>query len=227
LAVVPLEFDAAPYQYINQAREVWLRRVFAQLPFQHELRTALDVGCGAGHFSRVLQELGLTVTGLDLRDENIAVCRARSPQIAFDTINLDEPFTIPPHDLVLLFGILYHLQSPLTAVQYLGNAVGRVALVSTRVVAGRETSLHLFQENGGPAHNRARVTAVPTLPALVALFQLAGLDHLYLPDEQPDHPEWRIPANRHGKRYSFVAAREPIAVAGWRRWPAATIPKKW
>jgi SAM-dependent methyltransferase len=225
--VVPLEFDAPAYQHINQAREVWLRRIFGQLPFRGELQTALDIGCGAGHFSQVLHELGLSVTGLDLREENLAVCRSRFPHIAFDSIDLDEDFTMPRHDLVLLFGILYHLQSPLTALPRLGDAVGRVAVVSTRVAAGHEMTLHLFRENHGLAHNEASVTAVPTFPALVALFHLAGLDHVYLPDEQPYHPEWHVSADTPGKRVSFLAAREPLPVTGWRRLSAAAIPRKW
>jgi SAM-dependent methyltransferase len=227
MAASVLEFDAPFYQHINHVREVWLRRIVGQLPFRAELRTALDIGCGAGHFSGVLDELGFMVTGVDLRDENLDICRQRYPRLTFATANLDGDFSVPRHDLVLLFGILYHLQSPLTALPRLAAAIGRIGIVSTRVAAGRQMMLHLFRENRGPAHNRAAVTAVPTLPALVAIFHLSGLEYVYLPDEQPDHPEWQVSSNTHGRRYSLVVAREPLPIAGWRRLPAYEVPPKW
>jgi SAM-dependent methyltransferase len=222
-----LEFDLPAYRRINQAREFWLRHVIAQLPFRRELQTALDVGCGAGHFAGVLRELGTTVTGIDLQEENIRVCRERYPGLAFHPVNLDEPFQIPPYDLVLLFGILYHLQSPLQTIERLGRAIGRLAIIESRVAPGNKPALYLFQEHEGPAHNTARVTAVPTLPALLAMFRQAGLDYLYLPAEQPDHPEWQGPKRTNGKRYSFIAARESIPVDGWRLLRPVEFLKKW
>ena len=49
-----------------------------------------------------------SVTGLDLRRENIEVCQERYPDIKFGLIDLDENFgEIGTYDLVLMFGILY------------------------------------------------------------------------------------------------------------------------
>lgn len=73
--------EKADYQVINKARERWLRSCIAQIPFHNELSTALDVGCGAGYFSNTLYELGFSVMGVDLREENIEVCRRRYPDI--------------------------------------------------------------------------------------------------------------------------------------------------
>lgn len=223
----PLEFDRPHYRAINEARGAWLRRTVTQIPFRAELATALDVACGGGYFCGVLADLGFAVTGVDLRPENLAVCRTRFPQSQFGEVNLDGPFNLGRHDLVLVFGVLYHLQSPLTAILQLGEAVGRVGIISTRAAAGDEPALHLFREHRGVAHNRADAAAVPTLPAYVAMFRLAGFEYIYLPEPQPDHPEWRIPANRHGRRYAFVVAREPIAAAGWRPLVAEPLPVKW
>ncbi len=104
------EFDLEHYQQINRDREVWLRQILAALPFKSEISTALDLGCGAGYFSRVLQETGFKVTAMDLQEENLQVCRQRYPGIQFSRIELDAETPVGSYDLVLLFGILYHLR---------------------------------------------------------------------------------------------------------------------
>jgi SAM-dependent methyltransferase len=220
-------FDREAYAVISSAREQWLRRCIDRIPFRSELKTALDVGCGAGHFSAVLRELGFEVTGVDLRPDNIDVCRTRHPDISFDVIDLDQPFgEIGTFDLVLLFGILYHLESPLQTVQRLSQAIGRVGIVSTRVAEGDEMALYLFHEREGAANNQARVTAVPTFAALLAIFGHAGLPHLYLPSPQVDHPQWRQDFG-NGRRYSIVVSREPIDEPSWQPVDAPDFHVKW
>lgn len=142
-------------------------------------------------------------------------------------INLDEDFgDIGTYDLVLLFGILYHLQSPLQTILRLSNAIGRVGIISTRVASGDEMAMYLFHEYEGESHNTARFTAVPTFPAFVTMLKEAGFECIYLPAMQPDHPQWR-PDFGNGRRYSFVVSREPMAVANWTSLEARDFLKKW
>ena len=227
MAVPTIEFDAEPYQIINQAREVWLRRVIAALPIRQDLSTALDLGCGAGYFSGVLRDLGFSVTGLDLRADNIDICRSRYPNVKFGLIDLDgEIGDMGIYDLVLLFGVLYHLQSPLQTILRIRRAIGRVGIVSTRVVSGNEMACYLFSEPQGAAHNTARVTCVPTFPAVISIFSLAGFDHIYYPEEQPDHPQWH-PDFGNGRRHCFVVAREPLDVPRWELLTPLRFLRKW
>jgi 2-polyprenyl-3-methyl-5-hydroxy-6-metoxy-1,4-benzoquinol methylase len=187
-------------------REAWLRGVLDELPFCHQLRTAADLGCGAGYFSGVLQSLGFSVTVFDLQEENLRLCWARYPNVTFGKLDLDAEAPNGRYDLVLLFGILYHLQSPLQTILRLKGAIGGVAIVETRVAAGNQMACYLFNEKFGPTHNLARVTAVPTFPALVNIFKHAGFEHVYRPIYQPDHPEWRPEQN--GQRHCFIVSRE-------------------
>ncbi len=222
-----IAFDQQHYQLITRARETFLRRCISELPCRAELRTALDVGCGGGHFSGILHELGMRVTGIDLRAENIELCRTRYPDCSFQRVNLDELFEpLENFDLVVMFGVLYHLQSPLQTIQRLAESVARVAIISSRVAAGTDMAMYLFREKDGMAHNAARVVAVPTFPALVALFNQAGFDHIYLPNYQPDHPQWSESFG-HGRRVSFVVAKEPITVATWIRIQPQDVLEKW
>src|SRR5258708_993553 len=43
----------------------------------------LDVACGQGFFSRLFQQAGAEVTGVDIAPELIAIARERSPDIAW------------------------------------------------------------------------------------------------------------------------------------------------
>lgn len=51
-----------------------------------------DVGCGPGHVTRHLHDLGLAAVGIDLSPEMIRVARERTPEVTFDIgsmLNLD------------------------------------------------------------------------------------------------------------------------------------------
>ncbi len=47
------------------------------------VQTALDVGCGTGHFTRWLTARGVETTGLDVSDAMLAVAEERGPGIRF------------------------------------------------------------------------------------------------------------------------------------------------
>ena len=47
------------------------------------VRTALEVGCGTGHFTRWLASQGVESMGLDLSAEMLAVARERSPGVRY------------------------------------------------------------------------------------------------------------------------------------------------
>jgi 2-polyprenyl-3-methyl-5-hydroxy-6-metoxy-1,4-benzoquinol methylase len=223
---VNTEFDLESYRELNQARGAWLQRVLSEFPARAQLRTAADIGCGGGYFTGLLLDAGLTVAGYDLREENLSVCRQHYPDAVFRSVNLDVPFSLAEgYDLVLLFGILYHLQSPQQTLQRLARYVGQVAMVSTRTAPGHDMAGYYYYEKVGEAHNTARVTCVPTLPALVSLFQLAGFEYIYRPDEQPDHPQWA--ENAPGQRHSLVVSRLPIDRVAWRQLSPAPFLKKW
>jgi len=224
-----IEFDTPDYAAISAAREAWLRMVISQLPIRNALQTALDMGCGGGYFSGVLEDLGFTVTGTDLREENLTLCRQRFPQLTFEQVNLDASFASETrYDLVLMFGILYHLESPLQTIRHISQTVGRVGIISTRVAAGNAMAAYYFSEKQGVAHNTASVTAIPTFPALIRIFHEAGFTHIYRPEIQPDHPQW-LPRNPicHGQRQSFIVAREKLDVTNWQRLKADNFLKKW
>lgn len=220
-----VSFDLPEYKKITQVREEWLEYQLSVLANVLELRSAADIGCGAGYFSNYLKLKEFSVTGYDLQDENILICKERYPDIDFLKLNLDEKFNMDKYDLMLMFGILYHLQSPLQSIHRLVQAIGKIGIVETRVAAGEEMACYLFEEKLGLAHNTARVTSVPTFSALVQMFHHSGIKYIFLPDTQPDHPQWRMAG--HGRRYCLIVSREKLSVEGWQAVEASRFLNKW
>jgi len=69
----------------------------------------LDVGCGSGAFTRVLQQRGFAASGLDISSKLIALARRKFPDIDFhegDAENL--PFEDGAFDAALLSGLVHH-----------------------------------------------------------------------------------------------------------------------
>ncbi|MCS7162182.1 MAG: class I SAM-dependent methyltransferase [Bacteroidia bacterium] len=92
------------------------------------LKSALDVGAGVGYFSRFLKDKGLEVVGIEGREENVREARRRHPDIQFLCRNVEDPSLpeIGSFDLVLAFGLLYHLENPFAAVRNLAKMTKKV-----------------------------------------------------------------------------------------------------
>ncbi len=110
----PFVFDLEESQRLVEARGEFLRCFVTDFKDRLELRTALDAGCGVGHFSSLLQQMGLRVTAFDARAENVEEARRRNPGIDFRVADAEElqPQEFGVFDLVLCFGLLYHLENP-------------------------------------------------------------------------------------------------------------------
>lgn len=72
-------------------------------------RRALEVGCGAGRWCRLLSEKGYDVTGIDLQSALITRNRQRYPEIAFHCCSLQEYEPESPFDLVSSVTVLQHV----------------------------------------------------------------------------------------------------------------------
>src|ERR1700674_3451430 len=103
------EFDSPMAREFVSSRQSFTKLLLHDLKSSIQLSSAADVGCGVGYFSKFLNELGFSVTGLDGREENAQEAKRRFPGITFRTANAEElhPEEIGTFDLVLCFGLLY------------------------------------------------------------------------------------------------------------------------
>lgn len=80
-------------------------------------RHALDIGCGTGFMTQILQQAGYQVSGVDFSAEMLNIARQRLPNVPFVLVNdIEEAFeTYPPasFDLVVSRQVVCHLTDPI------------------------------------------------------------------------------------------------------------------
>ena len=138
-------FDRKEYRQLIDARGETIRRIVAKLKPALELSYAVDAGCGVGFFSQTLVECGLNVRGFDARGENVAEARRRFPHIPFEKGDIVERaiLQLGEFDLVLCFGLLYHLENPLLAIRNLRGLTKKCLFVESMCLPGEEPSMLL------------------------------------------------------------------------------------
>ncbi|WP_073261060.1 class I SAM-dependent methyltransferase [Cryptosporangium aurantiacum] len=103
-----------------------------------------DVGCGPGLRTAFLQDLGLTMIGIDLSPEMVAVARQRHPRPRFEVGSmLDLPLpTSSVHGLAAMYSLIH------VADEFLPTAVAEFA----RVLAPGGHTLVVFQTDAETLH---------------------------------------------------------------------------
>ncbi len=75
-------------QYERQHRFRDWDRALEKLPITKRQRV-LDLGCGTGHVSERLRQLGADVIGLDLNDDLVKAARQNYPEVQFESCDLN------------------------------------------------------------------------------------------------------------------------------------------
>lgn len=95
-------------QYYARHQRTVFQMLLDQVPVADGMR-ALDVGCGAGRWCRLLAERGFRVHGIDLQQALIDRNRARYPQIAFDCVPIQDFSPPEPFDLITTVTVIQHV----------------------------------------------------------------------------------------------------------------------
>ncbi len=206
---LPPVFDQANYTALNEAREAAVRPLLKEMKKQFSAETALDVGCGSGYFSGVLHTEGFRVTGLDGRAENAALAASRHPQAQFFTANLedDEVRKYGPADVVVCFGLLYHLENPLRAVRNLHALTGKVLLVESMCLPSNFPVMELRDECRTEDQALQFVAFYPSEACLTKLLYRAGFSFAYSFRKSPEHAAYGDSARQKKSRTMLVASR--------------------
>lgn len=106
-----------------------------------EQADVLDIACHQGYFSTQLAKLGFQhVRAVDARAEHVADTLLISKAMELGNISaavgdvFDLAKTETPRDLVLQFGLLYHLENPIGALRVARALTKRVCVIETQVV---------------------------------------------------------------------------------------------
>jgi SAM-dependent methyltransferase len=139
-------FEASYYRESNLSR---LANLFAHADVERwRGMRVLEVGAGLGHLGDAFADLGFDVTSTDGRQEHVEAMRARGREsfvLDLDTTGVNEAGDF---ELVLAFGVLYHLAHPEEFLHSCGKTA-KVLLLETAVCDRREPVVDWVTEAGG------------------------------------------------------------------------------
>jgi len=178
----------------------------------YSIGTALDVGCGLGDFSSYLAGRGLKVTAVDGRAENIAEARRRYENIEFHVVDVENSRAreLGHFDLVLCYGLLYHLENPFKALRSLSELTAKIMLMETMIIPGTWPMAGIVDEAPGEDQGLNYHAFIPAEPALIRMLYYSGFKNVYALLELPNHEHFREGMVHKRKRTILVASKSDI-----------------
>jgi FkbM family methyltransferase len=214
-------FDQREYRELIEARGETLRRAAGKLKSALGLTNALDAGCGVGFFSQVLAECGLEACGFDGRPENIIEASNRYPKIPFAQADIQDRTIeeLGRFDLVMCFGLLYHLENPLLAIRNLRGLTEKCLLIESMCLPEERPSMLLRSEPRQGDQSLTDAAFYPSEGSLVKMLYRAGFRAVYRVVPLPDHEDFRETAEHSRRRTVLLASFEAVDLEGFRFYP--------
>jgi SAM-dependent methyltransferase len=215
-----LVFDQDHYQALNTARGLALRQLLPHLriALPSAKPTAIDVACGTGYFSNVLCEVGFDVLGVDVRATNVAQARSRFPSLKFAIADAEELQLMRQgtFDLVLCFGLLYHLENPFRVIRNLRSLADKILVVESMCAPGDDPSMQLLDESDAADQGLNYVAFYPTESCIVKMLFRAEFPFVYGITIPPDHRDFREEKLRRRARTMLVASNDRLNTTALR-----------
>ncbi len=217
-----LIFDNENYAQFSQARINLLQTFLPELQRQLGLHTALDVGCGTGFFSEFLRDTAFRVSALDGRKENVDEAQRRVENVDFRQADIEDPslHTLGTFDLVLCFGLLYHLENPFRVIRNLFALTGKVLVIESMCVPDESSLLYLLDEGKLEDQGLNYVALYPSEGCLIKMMWRAGFPFVYRFRALPDHEQFRDTADRKRSRTMLVGSQIRLEI------PALVLAKE-
>lgn len=218
----PWIFDHPRYGEINRVREPIVRRIAPVLAaFNSRKPTAIDVACGVGYYSKVLDSLGFAVLGVDARKENVEEARRRYPELRFEIFDAEDSHLskLGTFDLVFCFGLLYHLENPFRTIRSLSAMSSNTVMVEGICYPSWEPVMVLMDEYESVDQGLNRVAFYPSEICLVKMLLRGGFSDCYLPRQMPEHEEYKRDFLGFRKRTLLVASKVQITSDLLTPWP--------
>lgn len=208
------EFDCPSAVQFVLARRSFIKPLLEELRTKLHISSAVDVGCGVGHFSKFLNDCGFRVTAIDGREQNIEECKRRYPEITFRQKNVEDlyPEQLGRFDLVLCFGLLYHLENPFRAIRNLYSLTEQVLLVESMCAPGTNPTMELLDEHKLINQGLHHVAFYPTESCLVKMLYRAGFPFVYGFTNLPPHEEFQETRKSKRRRTILLASRSRISM---------------
>jgi SAM-dependent methyltransferase len=202
-------FDNPETREFTKSRQVLVEKVLTDLRRETDLSSALDVGCGVGDFSKFLWDMGFQVLALDGRQENAREAQRRYPQITFLTMDAEELAAqhVGRFDLVLCFGLLYHLENPFRAIRQFHSITDKVLLIESMCVPGDRAMMELLDESRDENQGINYVAFYPSEPCLIKMLYRAGFSFVFRFTRLPEHEFYTETRMRKRQRTLLAASK--------------------
>ena len=201
-----------------------LKNRIAQFPIPENLRgkRVLDVGAWDGWFSFEMERRGAEVVAIDCWDnprfrEIHSAYRSRVDYRVMDVMDVSRE-TVGRFDIVLFFGVLYHLKHPLMALEKICAITTDFAAVDSYILRdnfdAHATPLLEFYETD-EMEGRADNWCAPNLACLMAMCRTAGFARVHLQSILPYsacvacYRKWQ-PTNPSGPRAELLSAAHRV-----------------
>lgn len=205
------EFTSYSYKRITARRLEHLASL--QLPLNN--RSVLEVGAGVGDLTGFFLDRGCSVTTSDARPGLLQVLRTRHRQAQTIRIDANRPPSPTEHyDITYCAGLLYHLDAPEAALDFLAESTTEMLILSTAVTPGDDVAINpVAEDQAVPTQAVSGVGCRPTR-GWVAEHLASRFPYVYFPLTQPAHPQfptdWDNPGDGPFTRAVFVASRTQL-----------------
>ena len=146
-----MSWSAKQYVAFEDERTRPVRDLLSAVP-DMGVQRAIDLGCGPGNSTEVLQERfpGAQVSGIDSSDDMIAAARKRLPQLKFALADVADWHDSGPYDVILANAVF----------QWVPDHAGLLPALIAKLAAGGALAVQMPDNLGDPAHRLMRETAV-------------------------------------------------------------------
>lgn len=139
-------FEGPLYREAELAR---LANLFAHVDLERwRGYRVLEVGAGLGHLGDALRQVGFDVTSSDGRPKHVEIMRKAGKKAEVIDLDAVTPEQLAGYDLILAFGVLYHLAQPERFLTLCGEQA-RVLLLETAVLDRTQPVLEMVNEPRG------------------------------------------------------------------------------
>ena len=209
-------FDVQEAKAFNQARLDHLDTMGLSLSGKR----VLDVGCGVGHLARFFLDRECEVVCVDAREENVAAAKELHPGLEAHALDVqaESLSSYGTFDIVLCYGLLYHLENPIGALRNIASVCTETLLLSTQVCDHHLPVMRIEDESSARNQAIQGIGHRPSPSYVVLALNRVGFDHIYAPKQLPDHEDYRfewksdLGWRRRGRnlRCIFIASREAL-----------------
>src|SRR3989344_314944 len=205
-------FDQPHALLINEKRKDFMNRFVPELVRSTGAVTALDAGCGVGHFTDFLSGMfgEDCVEGFDFREENVAEARKRHPEGRYSVLDIEQADRHAElekkFDMALCIGLLYHLENPFKAIRNLAWLTKKFLIIESVVTPLKLPSAVLIQEGEGIDQAPNYLAMRPSELFLITTLYAAGFSYVYQLEALTDHVDFKGRLERPKKRLFLVAS---------------------